>query len=414
MAGLRVRSVDEYGLRLHSAMAEIAPAGVSDPQVVLLSPGIFNSAYFEHVFLAREMGVPLVEGRDLMVEDGRVWMRTTAGLAPVHTIYRRLNDDFLDPDAFRPDSQLGVRGLMEAWRRGAVSIANAVGTGVADDKAVYAYMPRIIRYYLARGCDPAECGYTNLRRAGRAGLYAGSSARAGGEAGGGVRRLRPADRPARQQGASWTEFRDRLKADPANYISQPMVKLSVSPDAVRRRREAAAHRSAAVRGDRPRYLGAARRADARRAAGGFAGGEFLAGRRVEGHLGAGMSEAVSPSRHLIARHAGSALWLARYMERIENLARLLDVTKTFARDAEDGRNWLSLLRINGDVAEFFARHAAPEATSVAQFYLLDARQPDLGAVGDPPCAGECAHFAGADLHRDVAADQCVSRHGSAR
>ena len=129
---------------------------MTDPQVVLLSPGIFNSAYFEHVFLAREMGVPLVEGRDLMVEDGRVWMRTTAGLAPVHTIYRRLNDDFLDPDVFRPDSQLGVRGLIEAWRRGAVAIANAVGTGVADDKAVYAYMPRIIRYYLARGRDPAE------------------------------------------------------------------------------------------------------------------------------------------------------------------------------------------------------------------------------------------------------------------
>ena len=114
MAGLRVRSVDEYGLQLHRAMTEIAPAGISDPQVVLLSPGIFNSAYFEHVFLAREMGVPLVEGQDLLVDDGRVWMRTTAGLARVHTIYRRLNDDFLDPDAFRPDSKLGVRGLIEA------------------------------------------------------------------------------------------------------------------------------------------------------------------------------------------------------------------------------------------------------------------------------------------------------------
>ena len=119
MAGLRVRGVDDYGLRLHRAMAEIAPAGVSDPQVVLLSPGIYNSAYFEHVFLAREMGVPLVEGRDLVVEDDRVWMRTTAGLAPVHTIYRRLNDDFLDPDAFRPDSMLGVPGLIERLARAA-------------------------------------------------------------------------------------------------------------------------------------------------------------------------------------------------------------------------------------------------------------------------------------------------------
>jgi uncharacterized circularly permuted ATP-grasp superfamily protein len=121
---------------------------VDDPQVVLLSPGIYNSAYFEHVFLAREMGVPLVEGPDLMVEDDRVYMRTTAGPRAVHSIYRRLGDDFLDPTVFRPDSLLGVRGLIQAWRKGNVALANAVGTGVADDKAVYAYMPRIIKYYL--------------------------------------------------------------------------------------------------------------------------------------------------------------------------------------------------------------------------------------------------------------------------
>ena len=228
MAGLNVQGVDEYGLRLHRAMAEIAPRGVSEPQVVLLSPGIFNSAYFEHVFLAREMGVPLVEGRDLLVEGGTVWMRTTAGLAPVHTIYRRLNDDFLDPDVFRPDSQLGVRGLMEAWRRGAVSIANAVGAGVADDKAVYAYMPRIIRYYLAedailqnvdtRICaEPDGLAYTlqhlhelvvkPVAESGGYGLLIGPHATK----------------------AELDEFRCRLRANPANYISQPMVRLSVSP-----------------------------------------------------------------------------------------------------------------------------------------------------------------------------------------
>ncbi len=228
MAGLRVRSVDDYGLRLHRAMAEIAPGGVSDPQVVLLSPGIYNSAYFEHVFLAREMGVPLVEGRDLVVEDGRVWMRTTAGLTPVHTIYRRLNDDFLDPDAFRPDSQLGVPGLMDAWRHGTVAIANAVGTGVADDKAVYAYMPRIIHYYLSenailpnvdtRSCADAEgLAYTlahlhelvvkPVAESGGYGLLIGPHASA----------------------AELDEFRGRLKANPANYISQPMISLSVSP-----------------------------------------------------------------------------------------------------------------------------------------------------------------------------------------
>ena len=119
VAGMKLRPVDDYGRRLRSAMDEIAPEGIDNPQVVLLSPGIYNSAYFEHVFLAREMGVPLVEGADLTVEDEKVWMRTTAGLKRVHTIYRRIADDFLDPGVFRPDSLLGVRGLIGAWRRAA-------------------------------------------------------------------------------------------------------------------------------------------------------------------------------------------------------------------------------------------------------------------------------------------------------
>ncbi len=201
---------------------------MTDPQVVVLSPGIFNSAYFEHVFLAREMGVPLVEGRDLVVENHRVFMHTTAGLAPVHSIYRRLNDDFLDPDVFRPDSALGVRGVIEAWRRGNVAIANAIGTGVADDKAVYAYMPRIIRYYLSE--DPilpnvethicaehdalaytldhlAELVVKPVAESGGYGLIIGPHATR----------------------AQLDDFRTRLLADPGNYISQPTLKLSVSP-----------------------------------------------------------------------------------------------------------------------------------------------------------------------------------------
>jgi len=228
MAGLHVRGVDEYGLRLHRAMAEIAPGGLTDPQVVLLSPGIFNSAYFEHVFLAREMGVPLVEGRDLLVEDGCVWMRTTAGLAPVHTIYRRLNDDFLDPDAFRPDSQLGVRGLMEAWRRGAVALANAVGTGVADDKSVYAYMPRIIRYYLSEGAIlPNVETRICVEREGLAYTLDHLHelvVKPVGESGGYGLLIGP-----HASKDELAEFRARLKANPANYISQPMVRLSVCP-----------------------------------------------------------------------------------------------------------------------------------------------------------------------------------------
>jgi len=228
MTGLRVRGVDEYGLRLHQAMAEIAPPTVADPQVVVLSPGIFNSAYFEHVFLAREMGVPLVEGRDLTVEGGKVWMRTTAGLAPVHTVYRRIGDDFLDPGAFHPESMLGVRGLIEAWRKGAVAIANAVGTGVADDKAIYAYMPRIIRYYLSeepilknvdtRICaEPDALAYTlaHLHE-----LVVKPVAESGGYG------LLIGPHASKQQ---LEDFAKLLKADPANYISQPTLKLSVSP-----------------------------------------------------------------------------------------------------------------------------------------------------------------------------------------
>ncbi|MBU2532815.1 MAG: circularly permuted type 2 ATP-grasp protein, partial [Alphaproteobacteria bacterium] len=152
MRGLPVRPVSNYGEQLRSKLIETAPNGVDNPCVVLLSPGVYNSAYFEHIFLAREMGIPLVEGRDLVVEDDRVFMRTLADLQPVDVIYRRLNDDFLDPEAFNPDSMLGVAGLMRAAHKGNVTLANAVGTGVADDKAIYAYVPEVIRYYLSE--DP--------------------------------------------------------------------------------------------------------------------------------------------------------------------------------------------------------------------------------------------------------------------
>ena len=228
MDGIAVRPVGSYGMRLQQALAEIAPAHVSDPQVVLLSPGVYNSAYFEHIFLAREMGVPLVEGRDLVVEDGCVWMRTTAGLAPVHSIYRRLNDDFLDPDVFRSDSTLGVRGLIDSWRRGRVGLANAVGTGIADDKAIYAYMPRIIRYYLDQEpvlanvtthiCGEAEGLQYTLDNLGELVV------KPVGESGGYGLIIGP-----HATSGEIDAFRAQLLADPANYISQPMISLSVSP-----------------------------------------------------------------------------------------------------------------------------------------------------------------------------------------
>jgi uncharacterized circularly permuted ATP-grasp superfamily protein len=228
MADIGVRPVDNYGLKLQAALSALAPDGVGDPHVVLLSPGIYNSAYFEHVCLAREMGAWLVEGRDLVAIDDRIWMRTTAGLLPVHVIYRRINDDFLDPQVFRRDSALGVPGVMAAFRKGNVALANAIGTGVADDKAVYAYVPKIIRYYLGEDAilpnvetnicrEPAALQYTldNLDKlvvkpvgeSGGYGLLVGPAATA----------------------AEIAAFRAQLERDPANYISQPTLKLSVAP-----------------------------------------------------------------------------------------------------------------------------------------------------------------------------------------
>jgi uncharacterized circularly permuted ATP-grasp superfamily protein len=146
--GHRIRPVGSYPRRLLNALRASAPAGVDDPTVVVLTPGVYNGAYFEHALLARTMGIELVEGRDLVCQRGRVMMRTTSGLAQVHVIYRRVDDEFLDPVHFRSDSMLGCPGLMNAARSGNVTIANAVGNGVADDKLVYTYLPDLIRYYL--------------------------------------------------------------------------------------------------------------------------------------------------------------------------------------------------------------------------------------------------------------------------
>lgn len=144
----RVKPVDEYPSRLLEMLRSLVNDRISDPTIVLLTPGIYNSAYYEHSFLAREMGIELVEGRDLAIRNGTVCMRTTRGFERVDVIYRRIDDDFLDPLVFRKDSMLGVPGLMDVYRKGRVAIANAPGTGVADDKVVYAYVPDIIRYYL--------------------------------------------------------------------------------------------------------------------------------------------------------------------------------------------------------------------------------------------------------------------------
>ncbi|MDP6343026.1 MAG: circularly permuted type 2 ATP-grasp protein [Alphaproteobacteria bacterium] len=234
--GVSIADVDDYGRQLAQALSAVAPAGIAQPTIALLSPGIYNAAYFEHVFLAREIGAPLVEGRDLLVDKDKVFMRTTSGLEPVHVIYRRIDDDFLDPQAFRPDSRLGVPGLFGAYRKGNVTLANAVGTGVADDKAIYAYMPRIIRYYLDQDAILANVE-TNICRE-PAGLRKTLDhldelvIKPVGESGGYGVVIGP-----RASKRELKELRAKLARDPANFISQPMVKLSVSPTLIHRRIE---------------------------------------------------------------------------------------------------------------------------------------------------------------------------------
>lgn len=227
-----IRSVAEYGQNLRIALGEVKPANASsDLRMVLLSPGMYNSAYFEHVFLAQEMGVTLVEGKDLFVQDDIVYMRTTSGPARVDIIYRRVDDDYLDPEMFNRGSQLGVPGIMRAYRAGNVTIANAIGTGVADDKAVYSYMPRIIEYYLKQSpilpnvethiCAEKEALLFTLEHLEKLVV------KPVGASGGYGMIIGPA-----ASKHELDEFRIKLKRDPANYISQPVIDLSVSPTLV--------------------------------------------------------------------------------------------------------------------------------------------------------------------------------------
>jgi uncharacterized circularly permuted ATP-grasp superfamily protein len=223
-----VRPVDSYPAELLKLLRHLAPGGVADPTVVLLTPGPFNSAYFEHTYLARQMGIEIVEGRDLMVRDGRVLMRTTKGLQPVHVIYRRIDDDFLDPTVFRRDSVLGVPGLVNAYRSGNVSLANSIGTGVADDKVMYYFVPRMIKYYLDQ--DPLIENvptYLASEDADRAYILEHLSelvVKAANESGGYGMLMGPMASKAEIE-----EFRDKVRADPRNYIAQPMITLSQHP-----------------------------------------------------------------------------------------------------------------------------------------------------------------------------------------
>ncbi len=226
----RVRPVDGYASELLKVLQHIAPQNIGNevPNTVLLTPGVYNSAYFEHAFLARQMGIPIVEGRDLVVRDARVYMRTTAGLMPVDVIYRRIDDDFLDPSVFRPDSILGVPGLVNAYRSGNVSLANSIGTGVADDKVIYYFVPRIIKYYLGEepilpnvetflASEPQDRTYI-LENLGKLVVKSAN------EAGGYGMLMGPWATKEEIE-----EFRKLIIANPRNFIAQPPISLSRHP-----------------------------------------------------------------------------------------------------------------------------------------------------------------------------------------
>jgi uncharacterized circularly permuted ATP-grasp superfamily protein len=224
----RVRPVAAYPQRLLAALRAAAPAGVVDPTVVVLTPGAFNGAYFEHALLARTMGVELVEGRDLECRRGRVLMRTTTGLEPVHVIYRRVDDEFIDPVHFRADSLLGCPGLVNAARAGNVTIANAIGNGVADDKLVYTYLPDLIRYYLAEdpvldNVDTWRLGEPKHREEVMDRLHELVLKPVDGSGGKGIV-IGPA--ASRRELA---ELRERVLLDPRSWIAQPVVQLSTVP-----------------------------------------------------------------------------------------------------------------------------------------------------------------------------------------
>jgi uncharacterized circularly permuted ATP-grasp superfamily protein len=224
----KIRPVSNYPSRLRDMLEYLAPERAGKPRCVLLTPGAYNSAYFEHSFLAQQMGIELVEGRDLVVEEGYVRMRTTKGFERVDVIYRRIDDDFLDPKSFRADSMLGVPGLMEVYHRGNVALANAPGTGVADDKVVYAYVPRIVKYYLGEDMiipnvptyicsEPEDLKYV-VEHIGELVVKAAN------ESGGYGMLVGPHASREQQE-----EFARKVQANPRNYIAQPTLALSRVP-----------------------------------------------------------------------------------------------------------------------------------------------------------------------------------------
>jgi hypothetical protein len=376
----RVAPVAHYPDLLLETLRAVAPAGVNEPNVVVLTPGMYNSAYFEHAFLAQQMGVELVEGQDLFVRDGFVYMRTTQGPRRVDVIYRRVDDDFMDPKAFRADSTLGCAGLLDVYRAGNITLSNAIGTGIADDKSIYPYVPKMIEFYLGekpilnnvptylcREADDLKYVLAHLHElvvkevhgAGGYGMLVGPAA----------------------SKAEIEDFRRVLLANPANYIAQPTLALSHLPDLRRKRHRAAPHRPAALRAVGQGRADGARRADARGAEGGLAGRQFVAGRRHQGHLGAGDWR----TDHAVTNRRPPVLD-GRYMERAENTARMLDVnyqTSLLPQSADMAeQGWRGLLSIS----ELTGRFRRSTRGQCAQRHGLHGARRDQPSSIWPACA----------------------------
>ncbi len=372
-----VQGIEHYSQALLATLRALAPQGVSEPTIVLLTPGVYNSAYFEHAFLARQMGIELVEGRDLVAHDNFIYMRTTEGLRRVDVIYRRIDDDFVDPLAFRQDSSLGAPGLFNAYRAGNVSLANALGTGVADDKAVYAYVPAIIKYYLNEDpvlnnvetfqmSDPVERRHVLSDLA----KYV---VKAVGESGGYGMLIGPQSTAEQRE-----EFR-RARRSGSPKLHRAAHHHAVAR-AVHHRWESAAapRRSAAVHFVRRKDDRGAGRTHARRSQERIASGKFVAGRRQQGHLGASL---------MLSRVAESLYWMSRYLERAEHTARVVKVQLNLMLEREtedDDRHWRRMLKSlaveMADVKEGEAQAAAkaliqsPESRSSIVSCIMAARE----------------------------------------
>jgi uncharacterized circularly permuted ATP-grasp superfamily protein/uncharacterized alpha-E superfamily protein len=387
----QVQPVDVYPARLLATLQQVAPEGVSAPTIVVLTPGIHNSAYYEHAFLAQAMGVELVEGQDLVVEGQAVHMRTTAGLKRVDVIYRRIDDAFLDPKAFHPDSLLGVPGLMEVYRRGGVSLANAPGTGVADDKVVYAYVPRLIRYYLGEDpllpnvptylCREDEARAEVLDRLDELVVKDANGA------GGYGMLIGPSSTPEER-----AAFAKRIEARPRDYIAQPVIQLSRVPTLVDEERLEGRHvdlRPYILYGDDVYVLpGGLTRVALRKGSlvvnssqGGGSKDTWVL--RDEGEGEPARVSRPSPKRDrggegaVLSRVADALHWMSRYVERAENVARFVDVNLALTLDRPAGaEDWAPIVATTGDDAWFAERYGEATRENALRFLLFDRDYPN--------------------------------------